>query len=207
MRRIALILGTLGMCVAAQAAEIRLKDSAECAGPLVRLGDIADVEGEVAAEGESLADVVLFPAPAAGKSRHVRLQELRQLLALCDVSVRDWQFSGADSVEIRSGGQPTRTIVRPAHHLIPSRSHTRMEPTAANKQPFDPKTDKPPLLVKRNGSVTVHALAAGIRITTSGKSLADAAQGQSVLVELADSQEKILGQVVGPQLVEVRTGR
>lgn len=206
MRRIALI-SILAMGVATQAAEIRLKDSAECAGPLVRLGDIADVEGEVAAEGESLADVVLFPAPAAGKSRHVRLQELRQLLALCDVPVKDWRFSGAETVEIRAGGQPTRTVVRPAHHLIPSRSHMRMEPAAPGKPTVESKPDKQPLLVKRNGSVTVHSLAAGIRITTSGKSLADAAQGQSVLVELADSQEKILGQVVGPQLVEVRAGR
>jgi hypothetical protein len=194
------------MCVAAQGGEIRLKDSAECAGPLVRLGDIADVEGEVAAEGQSLADVVLFPAPGPGKLRHVRLQELRQLLALCDVPVKDWQFSGAETVEISSDGKRTRTVVRPAHHLIPSRSHMRTEPAAPGKQPAAPKSDKQPLLVKRNGSVTVHSLAAGIRITTSGKSLADAAQGQSVLVELADSEEKILAQVVGPQLVEVRTG-
>lgn len=193
-------LGGLG-----NAAEIRLKEEAESSGPLVRLGDIAEIEGEAIADGLSLADIALFPSPAAGKSRLVRRQELRQLLALCDVPIRDWEFSGAEAVEIRNAGNPTRTIIRPALHLIPSRSHVRLEPkSTAAGQASDPKADKPLPLVKRNGSVTVHSLAAGVRVTTSGKSLADAAQGQTVLVELADSQEKILARVVGPQLVEIR---
>jgi hypothetical protein len=186
------------------AGEIRLKSEAQCAAPAVRLGDIAEVEGEVTADGPSLVDLVLFPAPAAGKSRLVSRQEMRQLLSLCDVDVRTWRFTGAQAVEIHSGG-PARSIIRPALHLIPTASHVRPDSRKSSRTAGDSESENPPL-VRRGGSVMVHALATGVRITTSGKSLADAAQGENVLVELADSKEKILAKVVGPQLVEVRAG-
>ena len=196
----------LAMAGSLSAGEIQLKASAECDGPLVRLGDIAAIAGEVPADGQSLGDLVLFPAPAAGRSCVITRQELRQLLALCDVDVRTWQLSGAQNVEINAGGSE-RAIIRPALHLIPSGSSVRRGAKAARQAGAAAgDSDKAPPLVKRGGSVMVHALASGVRITTSGKSLADAAQGQSVLVELTDSKEKILAKVVGPQLVEVRAG-
>jgi hypothetical protein len=190
---------------AAQAGEIRLKDAAQCSGPLVRLADIAEVEGEAAADGPSLGDLVLFPAPATGKSRILARQELCQLLSLCDVPVRSWQFTGADAVEIKAGGE-VRSIIRPALHLIPAGSHLRAGGKTGRAPAGDSDGTKPPRLVQRGGTVSVHSLAAGIRVMTSGKSLADAAQGENVLVELADTEEKILAKVVGPQLVEVRAG-
>src|SRR5919109_5073409 len=101
MRPLTLLL-SLTIAAPIAAGEIHLKASAECAGPTVRLGDVAEIEGEAVAEGSSLGDLVLFPAPAAGKSRLVTRQELRQLLALCDVDVRSWQLSGAQNVEITS---------------------------------------------------------------------------------------------------------
>jgi hypothetical protein len=186
------------------ASEIRLKGEAAVSGPLVRLGDIAEIEGEAAADGPSLADLALFPSPGAGKSRMLRRQELVQLLALCDVPVREWQFGGADVVEIRAGGKAAKTIVRPALHLIPSRSFVKTDESNPADKPADPSADKPQPLIKRNTLVTVHSIAAGVRVATSGKSLADAAKGQPVLVELADNKEKVLARVVGPQLVEIR---
>ena len=206
MRSLTWTILTLAFAGWLHAGEIRLKGETECAGPLVRLGEIAEIEGEVAAAGQSLGDLVLFPAPAAGKSRVISRQEVRQLLALCDVDVRSWQFSGAQTVEINAGG-PARTIIRPALHLIPSGSNVRRGAKDARLTGAAAgDSDKMPPLVKRGGSVMVHALATGVRITTSGKSLADAAQGEGVLVELTDSKEKILAKVVGPQLVEVRSG-
>ena len=56
----------------ASAVEIRLKDEAHCAGPLVRLGDVAEVSPPET-EGASLADLALFPAPGIGKARELRL--------------------------------------------------------------------------------------------------------------------------------------
>ena len=198
------LLVTVLMCSTAIGGEVRLKSEGEATGPLVRLGDIAEIEGEAAAEGQSLADLALFPAPAASKSRMLRRQELVQLLALCDVPVREWHFSGADSVEIRAGDKAAKTIVRPALHLIPSRSFVKTDETRTPDKPADASPEKLEPLIKRNSLVTVYSIAAGVRVTTSGKSLADAAKGQPVLVELEDNKEKVLARVVGPQLVEIR---
>lgn len=203
--RFALFITIVVATAATQAGEIRLNEHAEAAGPLVRLGDVAEIAAETTADGESLADLALFPAPAGGRSRLLKRQELVELLALCDVELKGWEFSGADVVEIRGGTSITRTIVRPALHLIPARSQVVHEVKSAAKPAAETKTEAIPPLVNRNGAVTVHSLAAGIRITTAGKSLADAAKGQAVLVELADSREKVLAQVVGPQMVEIRT--
>ena len=205
MRRLTIVIYLLIPIAFIPAAEIRLKDQAECAGPLVRLGDIAEIGGEATADG-SLADLVLFPSPAQGKSRLVRQQELRQLLALCDLEMHDCQLTGAEAVEIKPAASHTRTIVRPAWHLIPAQSHVRNEPRELGRPGGEQKPEAPIILVKRNAIVTVHSLAAGVKITTSGKSLADAAAGESVLVELDDSREKILARVAGPQLVEIRAG-
>jgi hypothetical protein len=191
---------------AVQAGEIRLKAHVESSGPLVRLGDVAEIAADVTADGESLADLALFPAPAGGRTRLLKRQELVELLTLCDIELKGWEFAGAEVVEVKAATTLTRTIVRPALHLIPTRSQVVHEPKTGNKAPATAKADVPPPLVTRNGAVTMHSLAAGIRITTAGKSLADAGKGQSVLVELADSREKVLAQVVGPQLVEIRTG-
>jgi hypothetical protein len=190
---------------AVQAGEIRLREHAEAAGPLVRLGDVADIAAETTADGQSLADLALFPAPAGGKTRLLKRQELVELLVLCDVELKGWEFAGAEVVEIRGATTISRTIVRPALHLIPSRSQVVHEVKPADKPAAGVKPEAVPPLVTRNGAVTVHSLAAGIRITTAGKSLADAGKGQAVLVELADSREKVLAQVVGPQIVEIRT--
>jgi hypothetical protein len=184
---------------AAEGGEIRLRGAAEVSGPLVRLGDVAEIDGVQAADGQSLADLALFPSPGEGKSRLLRRQELIQLLSLCDMPVREWRFGGADTVEIRTGGKPAKTIVRPALHLIPSQSLVRKADHKAKQSP-----DQAQPLVKRNSLVTVHSIAAGVRVTTSGKTLADAAKGQPVLVELDDNKEKVLARVVGPQLVEIR---
>lgn len=197
------LLATASLC---SAGEIRIKEHADAAGPLVRLGDVAEISAETTADGESLADLALFPSPAGGKSRLLKRQELVELLALCDVELKGWEFAGAEAVEIRGATSISRTIVRPALHLIPARSQVVHEVKPAAKPAGGSKSEETPPLVTRNGAVTVHSLAAGIRITTAGKSLADAGKGQAVLVELADSREKILAQVVGPQLVEIRTG-
>jgi hypothetical protein len=208
MKRI-LFCATLQLiCLSAAAAEIRLKDQAVCSGSLVRLGDVADIVtagevAQVASDDATLGNLVLFPAPGTGRTLELTRQELRQLLALCDVDPRTCQLTGADTVVISAEQSPTRSIVRPALHLIPSRAYID-KPTAAANKPANSTTDEPAKLVERNGAVTIHSIWPGVKITASGKSLADAALGESVLVVQTDSKEKLLAKVVGPQIVEVR---
>jgi flagella basal body P-ring formation protein FlgA len=63
-----------------------------------------------------------------------------------------------------------------------------------------------PRLVERGAIVSVHARAAGVRISTSGKAIEAGSTGDFVRVELADSKERVVARVVGPQEVEVAAG-
>ena len=192
-------------CGSAVAFEIRLKDEAHCPGPLVRLGDIAELDAPVTAEGPALADLALFPAPAAGKSRDLKRQDLQQLLALCDVDPRDVQLTGAETVVIHAGSAEQKMIIRPALHLIPATAYIKSGPARPPERPTP--TSKPeqlPKLVERNQAVTIHSLWPGVKVTASGKALADGMLGEAVLIEQPDSRERVLAKVIGPQTVEVR---
>jgi hypothetical protein len=209
--------------------QLVLRSSATPAGPLVRLGDLVQVVGGEAALGETALGeaaesetaigeetmhLVLFPAPGRGASRTLTRRELLELLALCDLSPRNVEIVGAEEVTIHPAAGQSRYVVRPALHLIPDASHLRTEPVspaaARTARPAAAATNqaaKPverPALVHRNGAVTVHCLAAGVKVTASGKSLAEGAQGDKVLVELADTREKVLAQVLGPQTVQIQ---
>ena len=70
--------------------------------------------------------------------------------------------------------------------------------------PGIPKLDcSSPPVVEKGAIVTVSARAAGVKITTSGKALDDGSTGESIGVELADSKQRVLARVSGPQTVEM----
>ena len=188
----------------ASAVEIRLKDEAHCAGPLVRLGDVAEVSPPEA-EGASLADLALFPTPGTGKLLEVPRQELMQLLALCEVDLRAVQFAGAETVVIRAGSAEQKSIIRPALYLIPASGYVKKSPTKLDHQAgAAARPDELPKLVQRNQAVTIHSLWPGVKITASGKALADGTLGEAILIEQIGSRERVLAKVIGPQTVEVR---
>jgi len=192
-------------CGSAAAFEIRLKDEAHCPGPLVRLGDIADLDTPATAELPALADLALFPVPATGKSRVLKRQELQQLLALCEIDPRDVQLAGAETVIIHAGSAVQKTIIRPALHLIPAAAYIKSGPAGPPERPAPAsKPERLPKLVQRNQAVTIHSLWPGVKVTASGKALADGTLGEAVLIEQADGRERVLAKVIGPQTVEVR---
>jgi hypothetical protein len=192
-------------CGSVAAFEIRLKDEAHCPGPLVRLGDIAELDTPATLAGPSLADLALFPTPAAGKSRELKRQELRQLLALCEINLRDVHLAGAETVVIRAGSAEQKTIIRPALHLIPAAAYIKTGPAQPAERPGPTSKPNPlPKLVQRNQAVTIHSLWPGVKVTASGKALADGTLGEAVLIEQPESRERVLAKVIGPQTVEVR---
>lgn len=200
----------------AEAAEVRLRGEAICSGPVVRLADVAELD----AGDSELAALPLFPAPAAGKPRLVRRQEIEQLLHLSGVTLRDCRFTGAESVLVHSGRELTaKTIRRPAYQIVPAAANIVRE-TAGQKSSVQPASATVPVhpapapaaaataqekLVARGQGITVRAIAPGVRITSPGKALADGALGDDITVELAENRLQIQGRVVGPQLVEIRT--
>lgn len=84
------------------AAEIVVRQRCVPTGPVVRLGDVADIGAATAAERDALVTTPLTPAPAAGVQRHLRTSEIRDLLALRGIDVARLHFSGATAVAIGS---------------------------------------------------------------------------------------------------------
>ncbi len=86
------------------AAEIVLRSVCQPAGPVVRLGDLAQVHGADAAQCQALSNVELFPAPLAGQRRVVRVREVCDRLLLAGVPLVPHRFSGASEVIVSGPG-------------------------------------------------------------------------------------------------------
>ena len=89
------------------AAQIVLRSTAEISGPIVRLGDVANIAAADAQEKYRLESIKLFPVPSKGQKRYVRQRELQDLLMLAGVSPARHRFSGASSVTVY--GEPEKT--------------------------------------------------------------------------------------------------
>jgi len=100
----------VSVCIG-DAAEVYLKSQCSCRGPLVLLGDVADVRADDAEETARLSRIELCPAPAAGGTRVLRLREIQDALALRDVDATQCRFFGASTVTIR---RTEKGPVRPA---------------------------------------------------------------------------------------------
>lgn len=267
----------------ADGAEIELRGDAVVSGTVVRLGDVARIRHEQAALVAEWESLPLFPAPAIGRKRLVKQQELSQLLAFSDERLADCRIVGASAVQIHSlseGATSSQAAVhaanRPAsaaaqataaqtgHASAVAKPHTaspiaavgnlpvstsemtvvvalrrldrgdhiRREDVALRQvsaelvaggsisdlsavvgreatQAINPsaaisaKMVQMPRLVRRGETVTIRSIAAGIRVSTSGKALEDGSEGALVQVDLDDTHERIAARVVGMQQVEV----
>lgn len=105
---------SLTFTVIAHGAELQLRDEVRTAGPLVLLGDIADIHARHSAEAAQLAVIDLLPVPAAGEERVLRLREVQDLLAVRGVNLAEHRFSGASEVAIYG---PKRDAAAPPRQL------------------------------------------------------------------------------------------
>lgn len=200
------------------AAEVRLRSAAVCSGSVARVADVAEVFAADHRVADSLAEIPLCPAPAAGQSRVLSQDDVRQLLALSGVERKTATVTGSESVTV-SRDASARTSPAAKQPLVASgirQAVFEIEPeTPAKSQNARPATferpnadDAKPIaaapLIEKGASLTVHARAAGIRITAAGKAIDSGAMGESIGVELIDTKQKVIGRVVGPQTVEIR---
>jgi flagella basal body P-ring formation protein FlgA len=119
----------LALAELSTAGEIVLRSQAAPRGPVVRLGDVAEIKGEAGQSTEELAAMPLMPAPTSGGSQFLRGSQLRDLLAAREMSLNGWRITGAEAVEIKS---------------LPSRASTsgsKPEVTSAPKSDADHLTD------------------------------------------------------------------
>jgi flagella basal body P-ring formation protein FlgA len=100
LRNVLIAAALLSTTLAGRAAEIVLREHATPQGPIVRLGDVAEITGAEVGTIEHLAATPLMPAPSAGTSQFIRVAELRDLLTARGVDVRSLKLSGAQVVTV-----------------------------------------------------------------------------------------------------------
>jgi flagella basal body P-ring formation protein FlgA len=110
----------------AHGAELRLRSECRPPGPLVVLGDVAEVRAAEESQSKTLASIALFPAPGAGQSRVLRLRELLEILELRSVNLADYRLAGASTTTIR-GPSPAKPKEQPAAPAKP------VDPSSPNK--------------------------------------------------------------------------
>lgn len=94
---------------AVRAAELQLRRECRCSGPVVTLGDVAEVLAADSAETEVLAAVELFPSPPSGNTRFLPVRQLQDLLLARGVDLLEHRISGASQIAVlRAEEEPAR---------------------------------------------------------------------------------------------------
>jgi flagella basal body P-ring formation protein FlgA len=107
------------LALAGEAAEVTLRPRSVVRGPLVRLGDIAEVVDADPGIVRQLSGLPLFPAPAADKQRLVSRQEVQQLLVMHEINLRAVKLAGADEVSVSWTRQAERPAAKPVVKSLP----------------------------------------------------------------------------------------
>jgi flagella basal body P-ring formation protein FlgA len=101
--RFAMVLAVAACSVVASAAtELTIRESVTMSRSVVRLGDVAEVASDDAAQARQLSALPLMPAPASGGQRFLRKREIEDLLAAHGVDLRELRIAGAQQVTIVS---------------------------------------------------------------------------------------------------------
>lgn len=196
----------------ASAAEVRLRSSAVCSSPIVRLADTAEILGDDKALNQVLGAVALCPAPASGSERTLSQHQVRQLLALSDVDRGQFIVTGSEQVVLKGDATSPDSRPKKSKHGPVRQALYMTDAGAARAKPMSPpalpapaplvSAAKPAKLVERGAAVTVYSRKAGVHITTSGTALQAGVAGEMISVEI-EPKQRVLARVVGMQQVEV----
>lgn len=92
----------------AAAAELRLRAQCNPAGPVVTLGDVAEIDSSDGRQAAALAAIELFPAPSTATrstecpERTVKVREIQDLLLLRGQNLTELRFSGSSEVTVQT---------------------------------------------------------------------------------------------------------
>ena len=140
--KISCILALVVALVAADslaATDISIYKQVTLKGPVVKLGDVAEVKSEDSARQQKLAAIPLMPAPAPGTQRYLRKREIQDLLEAHGENLGKLEFSGGEQVAITSpGGERTTVETDGANDPVGRRAAF-----AAGKAAFPSAVEKP----------------------------------------------------------------
>lgn len=110
----------------ARAAELRLRAECRSEGPVVTLGDVAEVVDVDFRRADALAAMELFPAPPPGQPRFVRLREIQDLLIIRGINLVEHRFSGSSQVTVLGPGEQAETGRRPLSVTVVKRAERQV---------------------------------------------------------------------------------
>jgi len=108
----------------AAAAELKLRTQCNPAGPVVTLGDVAEIDSADARQAAALAAIELFPAPTATEQRIVQVREIQDLLLLRGVNLTEHRFSGSSEITVHAVAQRPQV---PASKPVPAAETQRIK--------------------------------------------------------------------------------
>jgi flagellar basal body P-ring formation protein FlgA len=105
------------------AAELQLRAQCNPAGPVVTLGDVAEIGSADTVQTARMAAIELFPTPSAQEPRIVKVREIQDLLMLRGVNLTEHRFCGSSEVTIQA------IVARPRATASKSVSTTEIQRT------------------------------------------------------------------------------
>jgi len=109
---------------ASQGANIVLRERATQHGPIIRLGDIADIAAATPAEMHDLTSTPLFAAPAPGTQQFLHVSQVRELLLARGIRLENTSLRGAKVVQI---GSTTITTTKRSTTQLATKSRQEIE--------------------------------------------------------------------------------
>ncbi|NOY29777.1 MAG: flagellar basal body P-ring formation protein FlgA [Planctomycetes bacterium] len=120
-------------------ADVVLRERATTSGPIVRLGDVADITAASTSTLKNLASTPLVPTPAPGSTEFLQRSQIRDLLATRGIDMLRLRIRGAAVVEIgKATKQPEiETPTAPSNREIETALHDAIEQYLQNETGHD----------------------------------------------------------------------
>lgn len=200
------------------------------AGPVVTLGDVAELRGIDPQVASWLGSHELFPAPRTGGAVTISRQEIIEQLKLRGANLDGYRLSGAELVRIHprrpeseerslaTAPAPTSLLANPSQantHFADGRSTAdgvrpaTLTDVSTTAQPTrrDGLRSRGRSLVESGDIVNVFVYGAGVHIRTMGRARQNGNLGDWVVIEAPGSRATYRAQVFGPQSVVVHVGK
>ncbi len=163
------------------------------------LGQLAEIAGEQELTGQLVA-VEIGRSPLPGHQRTITAGYVRMRIARAGFAGKAVALTGARAVLVRRETPVAATGSSSSGLSSEAVATGGVGESAAAGRTAGPA---PPVLLRRGERVQLVVISGGIVISTSGQLLQQAAMGESVMVRVANTGQKVCGVLTGPRRVTI----